>query len=255
MTVKAERQREILAAIRKHGKITIAELSAQFDVSDVTTRRDLKALEEQGHVERAHGGLVYSTDNVTEPPIIKRQQEHREAKIKIARATADLIPDGESVFIGSGSTAMLVARFLKDRQGLTVITNALSVLNELAPFEGMSVVVLGGMLRASELSMIGHVTEQALREVRVDKVIFGIRAIDVEAGLTNEYLPEVMTDRAILGMGTQVILVADHSKFGRIASAFVAPLQDITTLVTDAQTDAQMLNTIREMGVEVIVAT
>jgi DeoR/GlpR family transcriptional regulator of sugar metabolism len=113
---------------------------------------------------------------------------------------------------------------------------------------------LGGMLRPTELSMIGHITQQALREVRVDKVFLGIRGIDLEAGLTNDYMPEILTDRAILDMGAQVILVADHTKLGRIASAFVAPIDHISTLVTDENANQDILESIHRMGIEVIVA-
>lgn len=254
MVIKAERQKQILEVIRKHGRITIAELSKDFGVSDITIRRDLKALDEQGFIQQAHGGIVYSVQLQPEPPIVKREQEQREAKLKIAFATAQLIEDGDSIFISSGSTSLFVAREIKKRRGLTVITNALSVVNELAPYDNANVIVLGGMLRSSELSMIGHLTQQSLREVRVDKVIIGIRGIDAEAGLTNDYMPEIMTDRTILNMGSRVILVADHTKFGRIASSFVAPINRISTLVTDNQSDKNLIKLIEEMGVEVIVA-
>jgi DeoR family transcriptional regulator of aga operon len=254
MVVKAERQKQILEAIRRDRKVTLTELSERFGVSEITTRRDLKELEEQGFIELAHGGLAYFSEKPLEPPIIKRQQEQQEAKIKIAKAAAALVKSNESIFISSGSTTMYVARHLKNRAELTVVTNALSVVTELAPYEGLNVIVLGGMLRPTELSMIGHITQQSLREVRVDKVFFGIRGIDPEAGLTNDYMPEILTDRAILDMGSQVILVADHTKLGRIASAFVAPIDRISTLITDEMANQNTLDAIRKMGIEVIVA-
>jgi DeoR/GlpR family transcriptional regulator of sugar metabolism len=110
------------------------------------------------------------------------------------------------------------------------------------------------MLRDSELSFIGHITEQALSEVRADKVIIGIRAISLEQGLTNDYLPETLTDRAILNIGRKNIIVADHSKCGVVSTAFVAPLSDINTLVTDDQTDTEFIETLRMQGIQVIVA-
>lgn len=253
MAIKLERQERILNWIQDKHRSTIIELSENFGVSDVTIRRDLKALEEEGLVQLMHGGSVHSVNNQHEPPILQRQHENHEAKLRIARAAANLVQDNESVFVGSGSTSMYVARFLKERRGLTVITNALTVVNELAPYEDVTVIILGGMLRPSELSMIGHVTEQTLREVRVDKVIIGIRGIDLEAGLTNDYLPEVMTDRAILTMGSKVILLADHTKFGRIASSYVAPIQDITTLITNEETSQDILEAIHQKEIEILV--
>jgi DeoR/GlpR family transcriptional regulator of sugar metabolism len=124
---------------------------------------------------------------------------------------------------------------------------------EFSSSEGVTVVVVGGMLRPSELSLIGHITDQAIREVRVDKVIIGITALSVNAGLSNDYLPEVMTDRSILAMASEVILVADHGKFGKIESGYVAPLSRISTLVTDCGTSPAFLDQIRGMGIKVIV--
>ena len=109
-------------------------------------------------------------------------------------------------------------------------------------------------MRASELSLVGHITEQSLREVRVDKVMIGIPAISLEAGLTNDFLPEVMTDRTIIEMAPELIVVADHTKFGKVASAYVAPVERVTTLVTDVGADPAFLSRLREMGVRVIVA-
>jgi DeoR family transcriptional regulator of aga operon/DeoR family fructose operon transcriptional repressor len=135
-----------------------------------------------------------------------------------------------------------------------VVTNALTIVNVFAQLERVSLVVVGGMLRQSEMSFVGHIAEAALGEVRVDKVIMGIRGIALRAGLTNDYLPEVMTDRAILAMAPNLVLVADNSKFGRVASAFVAPIEQVSTLVTDGQTDAGVLSRIRNLGVDVRVA-
>jgi DeoR/GlpR family transcriptional regulator of sugar metabolism len=252
--IKEERHHRILDRVRQNGRAEVGELSERFGVSEITTRRDLKELEEQGLVRRVHGGVVYPVQLQNEVPVIQRMTERHSYKERIAQATAALVQDNDSVFIGSGSTTALVAKLLKGRKGLSVVTNALTVANELANEKDMNIVILGGMLRATELSMIGHITEQALSEVRVDKVIIGIRAIDLRAGLTNDYLPEVMTDRAILDIGSQVILVADHSKFGKVASAFLAPVERITTVVTDDRTDAGILETLRRQGIAVKVA-
>jgi DeoR/GlpR family transcriptional regulator of sugar metabolism len=104
------------------------------------------------------------------------------------------------------------------------------------------------------LSLIGHLTEQALKEVRVDKVIMGIEAISLEAGLTNDYLPDVMTDRSIIGMSPELILVADHTKFSKTTSAYVAPVSRVTTLVTDSGLDPVIVAKLEEMGIRVLLA-
>ncbi|NPV67111.1 MAG: DeoR/GlpR transcriptional regulator [Anaerolineae bacterium] len=254
MLLKEERLRLTLEALREQGKVTVPELSSIFGVSEITIRRDLNELARQGLVRRAHGGAVYPIETPPEPPVIQRMQENRDLKIRIARAAARLVAPGDTIFLSSGSTATYVARQLADRKNLTVVTNSISVATELATAEGITVVVLGGMLRASELSMVGHITEQALREVRIDKVIIGMRAVSPEAGLTNDYLPEIMTDRAILQVAPENILVVDHTKLGKTASAYVAPIDRITRLVTNREADPALLAQIRQMGIEVIEA-
>lgn len=252
--LKEERQRLILEIVRDNQQATVSELNRRFDVSEVTIRRDLRELAERGELRRAHGGAIVATPAPPEPPVIQRTTRAEHCKACIGRAAAALVPDGDSIFIGSGSTTVYVARHLIDRKNLTVVTNALNVATELATAEGITVVVTGGMMRASELSLTGHITEQSLREVRIDKVIMGMQAISLEAGMTNDYLPEVMTDRTIIEMASDLIIVADHTKFGKVASAYIAPVEQITTLVTDPEIDAETLDRLEEMGIHIIVA-
>jgi DeoR/GlpR family transcriptional regulator of sugar metabolism len=254
LTFKEDRLHRILAAFHENGPMTVTDLSRRFGVSEVTVRRDLKELAGRGLLRRSHGGAVLAAPASPEPPVIQRMLRDRDWKEHIGRAAAALVADGESVFIGSGSTTAYVAHSLAGRRDLTVVTNAINIATELAKAPGITVVVTGGMMRPSELSLVGHIAEQTLREVRVDKVVIGIPAISLEAGLTNDYLPEVVTDRTIIAMAAQLILVADHSKFGRVASAYVAPVERVTTIVTDPQTDAHALARLRQLGIRVIVA-
>jgi DeoR family transcriptional regulator of aga operon len=252
--LKEERIRITLETLRERGKVTVPELSSAFGVSEITIRRDLNELAGQGLVRRAHGGAVFPTETPPEPPVIHRMQEHRDLKLRIARAAALMVEDGSTVFLSSGSTTTYVARQLVDRKNLTVVTNSIPVALELAPAEAVTLVVLGGMLHATELSMVGHITEQALGEVRIDTVILGMRAVSPRAGLTNDYLPEVMTDRAILQVASKIIVVADHTKLGKTATAYVAPIDRITTLITTAEADPAIVEEIRQAGVRVVTA-
>jgi DeoR/GlpR family transcriptional regulator of sugar metabolism len=129
------------------------------------------------------------------------------------------------------------------------------VLNTLSRLKDITVIALGGMLRESELSFIGHITEQALGEIRVDKVIIGIHAIHLDHGLTNDYLPETMTDRAILKAGNEVVVVADHSKINIVSTAFLAPVNSINKLITDQDTPIDFIASLENLGIEVVVAS
>ena len=249
-----ERQEQLQKFVEENGRITVEQICAQFSVSPATARRDLEALAEQGTVERFHGGAKAAPQAPPEGPIIQRNAEQADEKQSIGRAAANLINDGETVFLGSGTTVLQVARNLRNHQNLTVITNSLLVLNALVDLPEITLVGLGGMLRPSEMSMIGHITEQALKEVHAHKTVMGIHALDIERGLTNDYMPETLTDRAILDRGGEVIIVADHTKCERVSTVSLAPITVIDKLVTDSNTPPEFVESIRAKDVEVIVA-
>jgi DeoR family transcriptional regulator, aga operon transcriptional repressor len=248
-----ERQRELTRLVGRTGRLSIAQICAQFNISEATARRDLDALSEQGLIRRVHGGAILVNSATVEEPVLRRSQEQEHEKESIGRAAAALVQDEETIFLGSGTTVLQVAHNLVTRN-ITVITNSLPVINLMSERQNITLIALGGMLRASELSFIGHITEQAVSEVRADKVIIGIRAISLDQGLTNDYLPETLTDRVILHAGREIIIVADHTKCGVVSTAFVAPLTLMNTLVTDNQTDPDFIESLRSHSIKVHVA-
>ncbi len=248
-----DRQKQILQLLERQQRISVTELCNTFDISEATARRDLENLASQGKLQRVHGGAIVLTQAPPELPILQRQNEQAEDKMRIGQAAAALVQKGETIFLGSGTTVLEVARALRQRRELTVLTNSLPVVNILSGSEDITLICLGGMLRESEFSFIGHITEQALAEVRADKVFMGTRAISLEYGLTNEYLPETMTDRAILKAGKEIIVLADHTKFGRAATVRLAPLETIHTIITDNGISQDFLEAFQERGVNVVV--
>jgi len=249
-----ERELRIIQFLEQQGRISVIEICQMFSISKATARRDLEFLAEQNYIRRVHGGAISIDQAPPEPPILQRQSKRAEEKKRIGRITAQMIQDGDSVFLGSGTTVLEVSKKLRDRKGLTVVTNSLPVLNTLSGYNNISLIALGGVLRDSELSFIGHITEQALGEIRVDKVIIGVRAIHIENGLTNDYLPETMTDRAILKAGNENIIVADHTKINIVSTAFLAPINSFHKLVTDQESPAEFITSLENLGIEVIVA-
>jgi len=249
-----ERQKQILFLLTRQGRLSITEIVEQFSISEATARRDLDTLASKGKAQRVHGGVIAVEQAPPELPILERESEQPEEKTRIGRAAASLVADKETVFLGSGTTVLEVARNLRDRKNLTVITNSLLVLNMLAGINEITVISLGGMLRDSELSFIGHITEQALIEVRADKVFMGTRGVSLEHGLTNDYLQETLTDRAIMQSGREVIIVADHTKVNRVATVLLAPLSSMHTFVTDSKVDKKFVQTLKRQRIQVIVA-
>jgi DeoR/GlpR family transcriptional regulator of sugar metabolism len=247
-----ERQEQVVLLLAHQPRVTIMYLCDLFGISEATARRDLEALVEQGRVQRVHGGAIPVRQAPPEPPVLLRSAEMYEEKKRIGLAAAQLVGEGETIFLGSGSTVLEVAQVLKERRNLTVLTNSLLVCNALAGSQGITLVSLGGVFRHSEMSFIGHLVEQTLSELSADKVIIGIHAIDLEHGLTNDYLPETMTDRAILKVGRQVIIVADHTKLGSVSTAFVAPVTAMHTLVTTQEASPDFVAALRDFGVQVL---
>jgi DeoR family transcriptional regulator of aga operon len=248
-----ERQEKLRRFVEQQQRATVAEISEHFSVSLATVRRDLEALAERDEIQRFHGGAMAVHQAPPELPALQREIEQAAEKKRFGQAAADLVVNGETVFLGSGTTVLEVAYNLRQRRNLTIITNSLLVINALIGAD-IEVVGLGGVLRQSEMSMIGHITQQALTEIHAHKIIMGIRALDLERGLTNDYLPETVTDRAILGLGGEVIIVADHTKCACVSTASVAPITAMDKLVTDTETPPEFVVALEEKGIEVIVA-
>jgi DeoR/GlpR family transcriptional regulator of sugar metabolism len=249
-----ERQHRILRILQENPSVRVVELSEALGVSEATVRRDLDRMSQVGQIRRIHGGAVALASTAPEAPVVQRSAENQEEKSRIGKAAAKLIHEGDTVFLGSGSTTLEVARNLAGRENITVITNALTVVTLLSQEEGINLIVTGGFVRRSELSFIGHLTELALRELHPQKVVMGMRAVSLNEGLTNDYMPEVSTDRVIIHAAPQVILVADHTKFGHVAAALVAPMSLVHTLVTDADIDPRVLANLRGVVKNIILA-
>jgi len=249
-----ERQNQIMQLLARNQRISVTDICETFEVSEATARRDLEALAVQGKLQRVHGGAIPVGRAAPELPLLERCLEQASEKERIGKAAAAMVNNNETILLGSGTTVLEVAKNIREHKGLTVITNSLPVINTLSGLPEISVIVLGGMLRDSELSFIGHITEQALAEVRAEKVFIGTRAISLDQGLTNDYLQETMTDRAILKAGREVIVVADHSKFGRVATALLAPIESVHTIITDEGTQQEFLDAVQERGLRVVTA-
>jgi len=249
-----ERQRAIRDLIEREKRISVNAICEEFTISEATARRDLEMLAKDGKIQRVRGGAIMIEESPPELPMLQRENEQTEEKDQIGHATASLVKPGDTILLGSGTTTLAVARQLYHCKDLTVLTNSLPIINLLVGCPGINLIVLGGVLRDTELSFIGHITEKALSEVRADKVILGARAISLEHGITNDFMTETLTDRAIIRIGQKVILVADHTKFGTISTAFLASLEDIDIVVTDRDIDPDYVQHLEEMGVEVILA-
>ncbi|MCA9943547.1 MAG: DeoR/GlpR transcriptional regulator [Anaerolineales bacterium] len=251
--MKSIRHLQIRDLVNENGQITVAELNDLLKVSEATIRRDLEELDQLGWIRRTHGGAIRVERAEKEPPILQRQDEQSDEKRRIGQAAAQLVQPHQTIFLGSGSTVSMVVPYIQDLP-LTVITNSLPVINQLAGRDSIELIVIGGQFRQSELSMVGHVAEQAIREFRADLVLMGMRAIDAGHGFTSDYVAEAMTDRAILQMAPRCAVMADHSKFGRVSTVFLAPVTAVQTIISDQGLQPELAAELREKGLELILA-
>lgn len=249
-----ERRKIIRGNIEANGAVKVADLADEFNVSRMTIRRDLLALSESGFIERTHGGAIAVNDGFgsMEQTINHRINHLTQEKRSIASAAAKLINPGETIFISAGSTSYWLARSIIYRSNLTVVVNSLIIAKLLSTSEKLDVIVVGGFLRKSELSLVGYPTENYLNDIHVDKVFMGVNGIDPDVGITSSNAQELMTDRSILKLSKNIIVIADHTKFGSISSGRMAPLSFVKTIVTSTLVPSQMVNAIRKQGVEVI---
>jgi DeoR/GlpR family transcriptional regulator of sugar metabolism len=252
--MKSSRQAEIRKLIEKNGRATVIELSSLLIASPATIRRDLEELGDQGFVQRVHGGAILLEHNTKEPPVMHRVSVQSEEKQRIGRVAASLVMEGDTIFLGSGSTVYEVAKNLFTCRNLTIITNSYPVIGALHDAPNVTIVCTGGLLRQGELSMIGHICEHTLQDLRADKVIMGIHALDLENGLSSGHLSEILTDRSILRLAPKVILVADHTKLSKVSSIIVGPITSIHTLVTDRSADLDFIEKFRSLGIKVLLA-
>ena len=250
--IDRDRDERLIAIVRAHGTATVAELSSDLGVGPSTIRRDLGRLARDGRLVRTYGGATLA-ERPGDGPAPQPIRAHAE-KRRVAAAAASLVRDGQTIAVTSGSTAVEFARQLVDRSDLTVITNSLDVAQVLLDCEGIQLVVLGGVIRPRMHSLLGHLTEQACREMRADTLFMGIGAISLERGLMNDYMPEILTDRALRSMATSVVVIADSGKFDLVAPALVFGLDGVDVIVTDRGVRPEVVEDLTARDIRVIVA-
>ena len=249
----SKRQRHILQILRSKQPVSIRELSLCAQVSDSTLRRELQTLITIGLVIRQSGKVQMIYPSNVEHPFLLRTSLNDDEKRRIARRALDLVRNGETVFIAGGTTTLEFARLLPGQRRITVITNALPVANAVVGDRNIKLVLLGGEVRWDEQTMHGHLTLFGIEQLRADKLFYGIEAISLEHGLTHSQLVEVSTDRALINACTQNIVLADHTKFGKVASAVVVPVSQVHTMVTGRELALEFIEGLHFQNVQVIL--
>jgi len=251
---KSVRSAEILSILHNRISISIIDLTKAMNVSLSTIRRDVQELVEEGLVKQKAGQVEIAGAIGREQSFALRAMLGQGEKQRIAATALELIENGDIIFIGGGSTTLEFARLLQGKRRLTIITHSLRVASLLVDKAGIDLLVLGGAILPGEQTMHGHLTEWATQQFRANKIIYGIQAFSVQHGLTISQPVEVNTDRAIARMVDQIILLADHTKFGKVAPISVMPARDIHVIVTGRELDHQIADEIERAGIRLILA-
>jgi DeoR/GlpR family transcriptional regulator of sugar metabolism len=254
LSVDAKTRRDrIEERVRVEREVGYADLALEFDVSEMTIRRDMEALETVGVVRRVVGGAIALKGKDNEPSFATRVAVAADEKRHIADAVADLIGPGETLILDSGSTALAVAQSLRGRQlGLTVLTPSVLVALELIDEADTTVVLTGGELRPGELSLIGPAAEDTLANYNCDTFVMGVAGIDGNRGISDYHQADSRVKRAASKRADRVIVAADQSKLGRVTFTSIAALSEIHVIITDGAPEHPTLVAARQAGVDVI---
>ncbi|MER5194979.1 DeoR/GlpR family DNA-binding transcription regulator [Streptomyces sp. NPDC002755] len=255
----AERRQLILEMVRANGAVSLRELARVVQTSEVTVRRDVRALEAEGLLDRRHGGAVLPGGFTRESGFPQKSHLATAEKTAIADLAANFVEEGEAIVVGAGTTTQELARRLARVPGLTVVTNSLLVAQALAHANRVEVVMTGGTLRGSNYALVGSGAEQSLQGLRVSRAFISGSGLTAERGLSTSNMLSASVDRALVQAAAEVVVLADHTKLGTDTMFQTVPTDVITRLVTDeppAHDDraATELQALADQGVQIAVA-
>jgi len=254
-----DRTEEILKELLRTGEVSVADLVQQLSVSPATVRRALRSLERKGLLRRTHGGAVplepLLYESFRHVSSFQEQEKHRVVeKRQIGLAAAELIADGETIAIGAGTTTTQVARSIRHRKGITIVTNAINIAMELSHRDDLKVMVTGGWVSGSWFALVGPGAIHSAGEMFVDKAFIGVDGIHAERGVTTNYPDQATIHRAMIKQARRTIVVADHHKLGVVGTALICAITDIHTLITDRTALDDALAPFSTAGVDVLRA-
>ena len=256
--LSARERRDIIARLLEdQERVSVAELSTRFGVTDVSIRRDMVILEDAGRLRRVHGGAVAASRSRVESPYALKARENREQKARIGAAAAGLIRAGDVVVFDSGTTvaqvAVHIAGQLRRGSAITAVTNSLPVIDEIAGWDSPHLICLGGLYLPDHQALVGPQTVADLRELSADLVFIGCDGLTAETGLTTPHVLVAEVGATMAAQARRVVAVADSTKLGRRGFTPIVPLAAVQVLVTNEDADPAQLELAREAGIEVIL--
>lgn len=253
MLLMRDRMDLIMDILARKGYQSVNELASELKVSDMTVRRYLDRLEERDLIKRTHGG-AFAGQEMTEVDFRIRETEFRAQKEAIGRAAFAVIQPGESVFIDAGSTAAFLASAINDAKRITVVTNSLVVAHTLESRASVQCILLGGTVHGATHSTVGQMSDESLGQFRFNRAFMGASAIDLSAGLSQGTFEEIPIKRKAARQSSQVVVLADSSKFDKQVTFLFMSLDQVNAVITDAGLKPDIAQAIRDRGIELITA-
>lgn len=252
MRSTVERRDDIIQVLYDQGRVRVDELSDQFSVTTVTIRNDLDFLEKKGILHRTHGGAILRKNVYEDPTLEEKQELHNEEKQRIGQKAVELIKDGDSILLDSGTTTREIARRLNDIDNLTIMTNAINIAFELVSKNNVNVMITGGTIRSESYSLVGPDAEAVISNYYFDKLFLGVDGLDLKQGLTTPNPMEAQLNRLMVERAQEVIAVTDSSKLGRHSFSYICGLESISTIITDTNISGEFEKSLQRKDIEVI---
>src|ERR1051325_5351933 len=251
-----QRRRNLLDLVDQNGQVTVADLVKRFSISAVTVRSDLDALASIGAIVRSHGGAVRRLEATQDYPLRTKETLHHAEKVRIGKAAAELVQPGETIILDSGTTTAEIARHLKKLKlpSLTVITNALNIAAELADHAGISLMMIGGLLRPISCSFVGPQAEAMMNDFHADRLFLAVDGFDWEVGPSTPDVLEAQLNNVMMRISKEVNVVADFSKLERRSVSRIGSLSEVHRLITDTRAPAELIEALGKANIEVITA-
>ncbi len=252
--IKKKRQAQIMEVLLKEESIAVTDLAELLDVSQVTIRKDLTELEQANKLYRSHGKAIIINPFTFNRSVNEKEKIAVEQKEAIGREAAKLIDKDDSIIIASGTTIHALARNIKPKHRLTVVSASLPASDILSQDENNDIIQLGGMVRHSSLSVVGQYSRQILENCSFSKLFIGVDGIDFDFGFTTTDMREAELNQQMMRAAQKVIVLADSSKFGKRGFAKIGNIDDIDLIITDAGVSANVINQINDHGIDYIIA-
>ena len=244
-----ERKNEILSKLRTEQRVLVSELAAHYGVTEETIRRDLDKLEKEGHATKTYGGAIWGNSTKTDLSYTIRNKTNVDAKNAIAEIVRVMVDDGDHIMLDDSSTCLYIAKQLKEKKNLTVITNSVEIVTELADVEGWTILSTGGRLKPDSLAFVGQQVQTILSNYHVDKTFLSCKGMDANAGVTDSSDAQALCKQAMMRAAKRSILCLDSSKFDKISFITITPLDGLQAIVTNEKPNRTWLELLKQKNI------